>query len=146
MKRTAGKVHWMILVGGVGMFFILGLLLFSGESPTGVAVRFMGALADGDYKELAELSHIEGRDQKDLEEDWKFATEVAGKYYSFRYRFVNQVDSDKNTASVRTQVWRNYNGGSSYEENFPLPITKVDGKWKVLVRGLSRKMYPGLPR
>jgi hypothetical protein len=151
MNRQSGKVHWMILVGGVGFAAILGLSFLGLDSPTGAAGKFMGALATGDYKTVASVSHVEPRPgespedaKKRIEEEWKFATEVAGKHYRFRYRILGQVMEGEN-AAINMQVWKNYSP-SAYEENFDLPMVKSDGKWKVAVRGMSRKWYPGVPR
>lgn len=141
----------MILAGGIGFIIILGLSFIGLDSPTSAAGKFMAALAKGDYKAVASVSHVEpkpGEDlaaaKKRLEEEWKFATEVAGKHYRFRYRILGQV-MEGDTAAVNMQVWKNYNPGA-YEENFDLPMVKSEGKWKVAVRGMSRKWYPGVPR
>lgn len=141
----------MILVGGTGFLAILCLSFLGLDSPSSSASKFMAALAKGDYKTVASVSHVDpkpGEDaaeaKKRIEEEWKFATEVAGKHYRFRYRLLGQV-IEGNSAAVNMQVWKNYNPGA-YEENFDLPMIKSDGKWKVAIRGMSRKWYPGVPR
>ena len=151
MHRLSGKVHWMILVGGIGVLLIIGLSFLGLDSPTGTAARFMGALASGDYKTVAAASHVEKRPnesledaRKRMEEDWKFAIETAGKHYRFRYRLMGQI-IEGDQAAVNMQVWKNYSA-AAYEENFDLPIIKSEGKWKVAVRGMSRKWFPAVPR
>ncbi len=47
---------------------------------------------------------------------------------------------------VRMMVIRNAERDGAYEEKFELPLVKKDGKWKVEVLGLDRRLYPGLPR
>jgi hypothetical protein len=136
----------MAAVSLVGLLAIIVLAFASGESAQSVGSQFMAALARGDAKALAQLSHVPGMSKEELEKEWEFTTSVAAKHYTFRYKILGQVEASRNDASVRMQVWRNYAAGGSYEENFPLPMERVDGKWKVLVRGMSRKMYPGLPR
>ncbi len=141
----------MILVGGIGVLLIFGLSFLGLDSPTSAASRFMGALASGDYKTVAATSQAAKKPgesiedaRKRLEEEWKFAIETAGKHYRFRYRLLGQiVTGDK--GAVNMQVWKNYSA-SAYEENFDLPMVKDEGKWKVAVRGMSRKWYPAVPR
>lgn len=141
----------MILVGGIGVLLIIGLSFLGLDSPTGTAARFMAALASGDYKTVAAASEVIPRPgespedaRKRLEEEWKFAVETAGKHYRFRYRLMGQV-IEGDTAAVNMQVWKNYSA-AAYEENFDLPLVKSEGKWKVAVRGMSRKWYPAVPR
>lgn len=141
----------MILVGGFGVLLIVGLSFLGLDSPTSAAARFMGALARGDYKTVAATSEIVKRPNEDLEaarkrleEEWKFAIETAGKHYRFRYRLMGQIVTGEK-AAVNMQVWKNYSP-NAYEENFDLPMVKDEGKWKVAVRGMSRKWYPAVPR
>lgn len=151
MHRLSGKVHWMILVGGIGVLLIIGLSFLGLDSPTGTAARFMGALASGDYKTVAAASQVVAKPgespedaRKRIEEEWKFATETAGKHYRFRYRLMGQI-IEGDQAAVNMQVWKNYSA-AAYEENFDLPLVKSEGKWKVAIRGMSRKWFPAVPR
>lgn len=135
----------MVLAGIVGAVMILFIAFSGGESASSVSARFMGALAKGDYKTLAKLSYIPDRSQQELEEKWKFTTEV-GKHYLFLYRLGATLEQGPRTATTNLSVTRNAMTGGSFEENFPIPLTRQEGKWKVEVRGLSRKLYPSLPR
>ena len=105
----------------------------------------MGALARGNYKQLAEMSYFPDKDQKIVEDEWKYATQVGGRHYLFSYEIFGQVEATSKTASVRMKMTRNL-GPSAYEENQSLPLIKVDGKWKVDVRAMSRQIYPFMPQ
>lgn len=136
----------MIVVGCAAAVLVVVLLFFQGDSPTAAVSRFMTALAKGDYKTLAQVSLMEGKSQQEIEEAWKYTVENPGKHYRFRFKILGDIEASQEVGSVRMQVWRNYDPGFSYEENFNMPVQRVDGRWKVDVAGISRKMYPGLPR
>ena len=104
----------------------------------------MSALAAGDVDPLNEITYMPGADKKEIREKWVYATEVAGKYYYFKWRIKGDQQSDDRTASVRVEVEKNQQG---YGDDYGLDIRKdEDGAWKVDVRSISREMYPGLPR
>ncbi len=142
--RQAGRAHWITIAGIVGVLALVILVLFKRESPTTVANRFLIALAKGNVDDLVELSYYTG-DRAKLREQWTYATQVAGPYYSFRWTVVTAKEADENTASVKTFFERNY-GYGSYPENLDIPLLKKDGKWLVDVRSLYRGMYPAMPR
>lgn len=138
-----GKIYWLYLVGLAAVVVVLGLVFAGGQSPQTRAQQFMTALADGNAKRLAELSFSRGRTQADLEKMWAESVEEA-KYYRFKFKILSAQEPTPETAQVRMQVWRGL--GAAYEDNFQLDMQKVDGEWKVRLEGLSRDMYPFLPR
>jgi hypothetical protein len=143
--RRAGRVSPLILLVILGVVVLVVVLFMGQESPSAAGSRFMSALAKGDPEALAKNSFVSGKSQEELLESWKFATGVAGKHYMFRWKISSSRVVDDRSATVRMQVEKNF-GPGSYEENFDLPLEKVDGKWKVDAGGISREMYPGLPR
>lgn len=144
MKRS-GRVSIFVIITVVLMAAVVGLFLLAGESPTGVGTKFLTALANGNAKTLAELSYMEGETPAEMEEAWK-KTYEASKYWLFAYKVMGSTEQDANTASIRLEWVKNIANPSAYGEKFELPMVKVDGKWKVDVRAISRAMYPNLPR
>ncbi len=145
MKR-AGRVHWLVIVGVAGVLMLVGLFAMSTGSPTATAADFMLALAKGDANKLTDLSYIGSSNRDQLHKDWDFAVNQAGKYYRFRYALKDEHLQSDSQASVRMEVERNYGSQGSYPEPFELPLRKENGKWKVVVQGISHEMYPALPR
>ncbi len=142
--RRAGRVSPLLLVAILGVVAVAILLLYGKEGPAAAGSRFMDALARGDVDALTKASIGEGKTQEELRKDWEFTTRVS-KHYLFHWNIVSANVVDDETANVRVQVMRNFSP-SSYEENYGLPLRKVDGEWKVVATGISREMYPGLPR
>lgn len=105
----------------------------------------MSALAQGNATELTKNSFVSGKSPEELQKDWEFTTQHPGKHYLFRWSITSSRVVDDKTADVKLQVERNY-GPGSYEENYGLSLTKVDGTWKVDAGAINREMYPGLPR
>lgn len=143
MTKTSGKVHWMTISAIVGVVVVGGVLMSGGDDPTGRAATFMAALARGDAQTLAENTYVEGKSQEEILKEWE-ETVAASKLYRFKFE-VRGAQPTGNNAQVRMGVWTNY-GPGSYDENFQLDMVKVDGKWKVRGNGISRDMYPFLPR
>jgi hypothetical protein len=143
--RRAGRVSPLFLAVLLGVAVVLGILFFGQEGPAAAATRFMNALARGDAKALADNSVVSGKSKSELLADWQFATQYPGKHYLFHWQITSARVVDDKTADVKVQVERNYSP-SSYEENYGIPLTKVDGKWIVDAGGISREMYPGIPR
>lgn len=140
----SGKAHWITIFGILGVIALIAIFLISGESPTGVANRFLVALAKGDVDTLTDLSYYEGS-KETLREKWKYATQVSGPYYRFAWTITTTKQPDDKSAAVRTSMFRGF-GPGSFGENFDIPLVKVDGKWKVDVHAISRGLFPGLPR
>ena len=152
MKR-AGRIHWMVVVALATLIALVSLFVFSGDSPDKAAREFMSALAKGDAKALASRSYLNlsgksGSPSSSLdgmEKAWKECLDGA-KYYRFVYTVGDvQIQPDQ-SASVRLQINKNPFGMGGYDEHFELPMFKEEGKWKVQVQGISREMYPFLPR
>jgi len=144
--RQAGRVNIVVVGAIVAIAMIATVLLFSRQSVTEVASRFMSGLATGDVETLTKLTYLSEVPEDEVRKKWDFAVNEAGKYYRFRWQVLSAKENDDKTAAVRMYVWRNADSPASYEENFQLPLIKVDGQWKVDVRAISRDMYPGLPR
>lgn len=144
MKRS-GRTSIVIVVVVALIAAIVILFLMAGESPSGVAGRFLIALAKGDSKTLAELSHMDGLSQPEIEQKWKDTKEVT-KYWAFNYSIRDTKELDPTTATVALGWYKDATSPNTYEEKYELPMIKKDGKWKIDVRGISREMYPALPR
>lgn len=140
----AGRAHWITIAGIAGAVALAIVLYFGGDSPTSVANRFLVALAKGDVETLVELSYYEG-DESLLRKQWEYATRVAAPYYRFTWDIVTVKQPTEDSAAVRTSFERSY-GPGSFPERFDIPLRRVNGKWMVDVRLLSRGLYPALPR
>jgi hypothetical protein len=144
--RRAGRVSLVSILALVAIAMVAVVLLFSKQSLSNVGGQFMDALARGDVNKLAELSSLPKDSPDEVKQKWEFATQVAGKDYSFKWTITSESQASEDSGTVRLQVERNFGSGSSYGENFELPMVKVNGQWKVDVAGISREMYPGLPK
>lgn len=133
------------MLGVVVAVIALVVLIFMGQkSPAEAGSRFMDALARGDVDGLCKTSYAPGKTPEELRKDWEFATTV-GKHYLFYWTITSSSAVTDDSATVRLAVQRNF-GPGSYDENYGLPLHKVNGEWKVDVSGISREMYPALPR
>jgi hypothetical protein len=144
--KKAGGVNWLIILAVAALGALALVFVMSGDTPQTVANRFMTALAKGDVDTLVELSEASGKTDEELRQDWEFAVKRAGPHYRFRWHVLSSKEADAQTSAVSMWLWRNAMSSGSYEEKYAIPLTKVDGKWKVLVRELNREIYPGLPR
>lgn len=142
----SGKVNVVMLGGLLGVFLIVGLAFFSGESASVAATRFMSALASRDIDTLTATSYIEKAPPYDIRKQWEYCMKVANPNYSFEWNVLGEVQPDDKTASVRLDIKRESNSPASYFEKFGLPLVKIDNKWLVDVRSIDRDMYPFLPR
>jgi hypothetical protein len=143
--KQSGKIHWMAAVGGLGMLAAVVLFFMGGDSPVKAAGSFMSAMAKGDAEALADYSYIEGKSREDLVADWEYATQVAAPHYQFKYEITTEVRTSPELSVVKMKLWQNVDRGG-WDEKYALPMVKKDGKWLVEIRGLSRDMYPALPR
>ncbi|MHB8637023.1 MAG: hypothetical protein ACYC96_11200 [Fimbriimonadaceae bacterium] len=126
---------------------LAGLFFFAGRnSPSATAEQFMDALGRGDAKELTDVSYARNGDKAALLKAFEFATQDAGKNYSFLWRIKDSRQADARTASVQLAVIRNARSSSSFEENFEIPLVRQGGRWLVDVAGINDLMYPALPR
>lgn len=144
--RQAGRVNIVAVGAIVAVLMIAVVLIFSRQNVSEVASKFMSGLATGDVETLSSLTYMSETSDEDVKKKWSFAVNDAGKYYKFQWKILGAKENDEKTAAVRMHIWRNSNTAATYEENFQLPMVKVNGQWKVDVRAISREMYPGLPR
>lgn len=141
MKRI-GSVHWMLIAGLVGVAIIVVMLLMGGNSATKNGAKFMAALSTGDINGLVQTSYIPDKTPEEMKTEWE-ATLKRTKYVMFRYTFTGEDNVSEDQATIRMNIMKPSTG---YDEVFALPMRKIDGEWKVEVRGLSRQFYPFLPR
>ncbi len=139
-----GRVSfWTIAV--VACVLAIFVLFFLGrESPGAASTKFLSALAELDLKTVTETSVLPGESQEELRKQWQRTLEVA-KYYRWSWKIVDTTRTTPEQATVKLRVWRNLEGGASYDEPFELQLLKKDGRWKVDVSQLSREMFPALP-
>ncbi len=143
--RRAGRVS-PLLLGVVVAIVALVVILFLGQKgPAETGSRFMDALARGDVDGLVATSYAPGKSQDELRKDWEFATKSVAKHYMFYWKVTSSSQTNDTDAVVRLAVQKNY-GPGSYDENYGLPLHKVEGDWRVDATGISREMYPALPR
>lgn len=144
MAKSSGKVHWLTIAVPVGLVVLGAVFIAGGDDPQIRANIFMAALARGDAKTLAESCMMEGVSQEDILKAWQQSVKDA-EYYRFTYK-ITGVQQSGDTAQARMLVNRSPLSGGGYDENFQLDLKKVNGKWKVRLNGLSREMYPFMPR
>ena len=143
--RRAGRVSLLGLGVAAAVAALVVLLLLGQKSPGEAGSRFMDALARGDVNTLVKTSYAPGKSPEELRKDWEFATQTVGKHYLFYWTVTSSNQVNDTDATVRLSVQRNF-GPGSYDENYGLPLHKIDGEWKVDASGISREMYPALPR
>jgi len=145
--RVAGRINALYLAAIAGVIVVAVLLFMGRESLNSVGGRFMSALAKGDVDALTKMSYMGDKTPAEIHKKWEFAVNDAAKYYRFGWRISATSEPEPNVSgTVRLQVERNLGSGGSYEENFQLPMVMKNGGWKVDVGGISREMYPALPR
>ncbi len=106
----------------------------------------MDALDAGDVDTLTQMSYLDKDTEAQMREKWEFAVNTAGKYYKFRYEITAARQISEDTAQVTMQLIKDAINPSAYPEKSELPLVKVGDKWKVDVKGMSRDIYPALPR
>ncbi len=143
--RRAARVSPLVLGVVVAVAALVVLLFMGQKSPGEAGSRFMDALARGDVDTLVKTSYSPGKSPEELRKDWEFATHTVGKHYLFHWEITSSNVVNDDSATVRLAVQRNF-GPGSYDENYGLPLHKIDGEWKVDASGISREMYPALPR
>lgn len=144
--RGAFKITHAFAIISVGLVLaFVGMSLFN-DGPQQAGGRFMDALARQDEKALSQLSHVSGQTPEQMEQRWKGLVEGPAKYYRFYWKIVTTTQASPESASVQMMVERDQGAASSFEEKFELPMIKVEGKWKVDLRRVDRRLYPFLPR
>jgi hypothetical protein len=146
-RLQSGRINLRLLFIAFAALTILALgYIFSQESLNTVASRFMSALATGDVNTLSENSYLGTESKDEIHKQWDYAVNDVAKYYRFTWRITGSMQQSEDSGAVRLSVAKNADGPGAYEENFALPVIKVNGKWLVDVRNISRDMYPALPR
>ena len=144
--RRAGRVHWLILATGAALLALVVIALLASESPEGAAQKFMVALAKRDAKTLADRSYFTPkRERATVVADWEKTLDRA-EFFRFVWRFKGYNELPNDRATVSMEFVRDAGTKWAYEENFSLDMVKEDGRWKVDVLGMSREMFPALPR
>jgi hypothetical protein len=144
MKRT-GRVSLLVLFAIIGVIVIVILSLFSGESPSDATTGFLTALHNQDVKRLVELSYVPPEAKATLKQQWEYSVNVANPTYRFGWRIINQtVSSDE--ATVKIGMTPNLGSPGAFESPYDLHLVREDGKWKIEIFQLPRKIYPALPR
>lgn len=144
--RRFGGVNWLWIVFAAMALIVGASLLTSTDSASLAAKRFMKALGEGDTETLTALSAFTPpRPREEVKRDWEKSTRLS-KGYLFLYNVKSESSPAPDRATVKLEVVRNGLSKGAYEENFALAMVKVEGKWKVDVRSISREMYPALPR
>ncbi len=143
--RRAGRFNPIVLIGLVSAIAIIVALFFAKDVPTSATNEFLVAMAKRDVKKVTELSAYEGS-RAELEKQWDYCLNVASLHYRWIYKIRSYRETAPGQAAVAIGFTKNAFDESSYEENFDIPMKKVDGKWKVDVRSMSREMFPALPR
>lgn len=150
--RNSGRIT-IVTVGVVAaIMLLLAVVLFAKDSPQSSGVKFMQALSNHDVDQLVELTFVGETDpqkiearKKKLREDWDFAVNTAGKHFIFTYKVVGYTQPTETAGAVSCKVTKNAHMGG-YDEKFELPMEKESGKWKVVIGGVSRSMFPALPK
>lgn len=132
----------VIVLGG-----FIGAVLFMGrESMSSTCGRFLSALSSGDIDTLVATSYAGTKTPEEMRKEWEFTINEAAPYYRFIYKIENSREQGSTGGSVAIRFWKNATSSGSYDEQFDIPMVKTDGGWKVDVRGISREMFPALPR
>jgi hypothetical protein len=106
----------------------------------------MTALQKHDIDQLTELSAVPADQKGKLHKQWDFCLNTATPTYNFRWQFQYSAATGTDTEVVTVKMWKNADNPGSYDENFQVPLVKVDGRWKVDVYRMSSKFYPAIPR
>ncbi len=145
-NKRSGRVNIGAIFASIVAIMIGIVIIFSQDSPRAAGTRFMDALARHDVAAVSSMSVLGKDDPETIKKKWDRAINIVGFHYGFAWTITGEVKSTDTSAAVRMQLERNIQAGGSYEEKFELPMIKVDGKWKVDVGGLDRRIFPGLPQ
>lgn len=140
--KQSGRASWIMIVALVSVLAVTGMFLFAGESPQTACNRFFEHLAKGNVEGLVKDGYIEGMTPEEQKKKWDYAVNVAGPYFRFIWRIKNYVKANDTHAFVNLAITTQ---ATDYEETYRIPMVRVDGRWRVDVRGMSRGIYPALP-
>ena len=143
MNRS-GRINlvWLaviFIVVSTSLVFLVG-----GETPATSAGRFLHALGTDDRNTLTELSYMGDQSPADTRKEWD-QTMATTRHFLFAWRIESDSENGNN-GIVKIGFVKDPTFKGAFEEEYEIPMVKVGGKWKVDVRGISREMYPALPR
>ena len=145
LQNGAIRINPIIFIGVLGLVAIPIIMLMLGQSPQSAANEFMQALAKGDVDKLTEMSYLPDP-SRPLRDQWKDTFDLYAKDYIFGYEMGTSEKMGPNDAVIKVTIVE-FRGPEMHENDTAnLPLKRVDGKWKVALRDLSRTFFPGLPR
>lgn len=136
---------FLIVVGCLGVAFLIFLMFSAKSGPSGTAVDFMDALGTRDVDRLVRLTYAPNQSPEQIRKNWDFSME-AGKSYRFTFKLGTVTETGPDTASAKVLVSHFTNSPSPTDDTYDLGMVKEKGAWKVEVTSLNRDLYPGLPR
>ena len=144
--KQAGRIHWLVIVACAALVAILALAFLAGPSAGSTAGDFLRALQAGNVDRLTELSNVPKGEEAKLRKQWEFCIHAATPYYNFLWRssFTKKITDEAEVVHIK--LFKNADKPGSYDEDFEIPMVKVDGRWKVDIYRLTSKLYPALPR
>ncbi len=138
-------MHWIAVGGVAAALVIVGVVVGAGgDSPENRANKFFSALSRGDLDTLVDSSYSVRIPRDQLKPRWEQTIERS-KYYRFRYIVKGTTTPTPTQANVKMEFERNYGAGSPIEY-YDIGLVKEGGKWMVDIDGMSRSLYPYLPR
>lgn len=145
-RNASGRVSIPLLIAVVCLV-VTGLVIANARTEDEVKAgkEWLYAFGEGNLDRITELSFMDGLTPEQKRAEWKKTLDRA-KYYTYVWNVKRSVKTTDTEATITLGFWRNATKGGSYEEKYELPLRKVDGKWLVDVRGISRSMFPALPR
>jgi hypothetical protein len=144
--RRSGRINVLAIFGVIAVVMVIIVLVFSKQSLSNAGGQFMDALVRGDVDKLTDMSVVGNETPAQIHKQWEFATQVAGRNYSFAWKIISELQTDDKNGSVSLEVERNFGTPAAYPEHYALPMVKVNDVWKVDVANVSRELYPALPR
>jgi hypothetical protein len=144
--RGLFRPNLIVLLGLFGLAAIFVLVFLSGVSPQRAGEEFMVALAKKDVRKLVEMSYLPNPSAP-LESQWEDC--VNGKARNFMFMWVWEEGTSRPTndeAVLRLHLIEFRGATQDATDTYELPLIKRDGRWKVDLRGLTRKFFPDLPK
>jgi hypothetical protein len=145
MNKRAGKAAPLAIVVALLAIVTVAIFILSAkqDSEINAASRFLVALGKADAKTLTELSYMDGDTEEEIRAKWD-KTLSYSKHYLFVWSIQRSfVQGDE--ATVTLKFFKDAGKSTTFEEKLEIPLKRVNGKWKVDVRGISREAYPSLP-
>ncbi|MCH8273755.1 MAG: hypothetical protein IH851_03110 [Armatimonadetes bacterium] len=154
-QRGGLRLNPIVAFGVLGLLVAVALMIltFRGDTPEAAAEAFMQALAAKDVDALVELSYLE-EPIAPLDEQWDFCVNDAGKNHVFMWEWIGSLrwlGEDRAAVKVIMMEFRvafpNPVLGTQPEpDGVEIPLVLHEGKWKVDLGSLTRRLFPALPR